>query len=152
MVFTRDDHAIERLADARSTGNYHVTVAKRETQNLETFSFGDSPALADELAALVLAGIKTATCWAAVDGLKTEPGKLMVMLDGNGRPLAIIETVELTLRRFDKVDPSFAYDEGEGDRTLTSWREAHRRYFTRLGQFSPDMIVYCERFRIVERL
>ena len=75
-------------------------------QNLETFSFGDSPALADELAALVLAGIKTATCWAAVDGLKTEPGKLMVMLDGNGRPLAIIETVELTLRRFDEVDAS----------------------------------------------
>jgi len=95
-------------------------------QNLETFSFGDSPALADELAALVLAGIKTATCWTAVDGLKTEPGKLMVMLDGNGRPLAIIETVELTLRRFDEVDASFAYDEGEGDRTFPSWREAHR--------------------------
>jgi uncharacterized protein YhfF len=121
-------------------------------QNLETFSFGDSPALADELAALVLAGIKTATCWAAVDGLKTEPGKLMVMLDGNGRPLAIIETVELTLRRFDEVDAPFAYDEGEDDRTLTSWREGHRRYFTRSGQFSPDMMVYCERFRIVERL
>ena len=121
-------------------------------RSLETFSFGDSPALADELAALVLAGIKTATCWAAVDGLKTEPGKLMVMLDGNGRPLAIIETVELTLCRFDEVDASFAYDEGEADRSLTSWREGHRRYFTRLGQFSPDMMVYCERFRIVERL
>jgi uncharacterized protein YhfF len=121
-------------------------------QNLETFSFGDSPALADELAALVLAGIKTATCWAAVDGLRTEPGKLMVMLDGNGRPLAIIETVELTLRRFDEVDAPFAYDEGEDDRTLNSWREGHRRYFTRSGQFSPNMMVYCERFRIVERL
>jgi uncharacterized protein YhfF len=79
-------------------------------QELETFSFGDSPALADELAGLVLAGIKTATCWAAVDGLKTEPGKLTVMLGGNGRPLAIIETVELALRRFDEVDASFAYD------------------------------------------
>ena len=121
-------------------------------QKLETFSFGDSPALADELAVLVLAGIKTATCWAAVDGLKTEPGTLMVMLDGNGRPLAIIETVELTLRRFDEVDASFAYDEGEDDRTLNSWREGHRRYFTRSRQFSPDMMVHCERFRIVERL
>lgn len=121
-------------------------------KNLETFSFGDSPALADELAALVLAGVKTATCWAAVEGLKTEPGKLTVMLGGNGRPLAVIETVELTLRRFDEVDASFAYDEGEDDRSLASWREAHRQYFTRLGQFSPDMMVYCERFRIVERL
>jgi uncharacterized protein YhfF len=121
-------------------------------QELETFSFGDSPALADELAGLVLAGIKTATCWAAVDGLKTEPGKLTVMLGGNGRPLAIIETVQLALRRFDEVEASFAYDEGEDDRTLASWREAHRRYFTRLDQFSPDMMLYCERFRIVERL
>jgi uncharacterized protein YhfF len=85
-------------------------------QHLETFSFGDSPALAD------LAGIKTATCWSAVEGLKTEPGKLTVMLGGNGRPLAIIETVELALRRFDEVDASFAYDEGEDDRTLASWR------------------------------
>ena len=76
----------------------------------------------------------------------------MVMLDGNGRPLAIIETVELTLRRFDEVDASFAYDEGEDDRTLNSWREGHRRYFARLGQFSEDMLLYCERFRVVERL
>jgi uncharacterized protein YhfF len=33
--------------------------------DLESFAFGDSPALADELLALVLAGKKTATCWAA---------------------------------------------------------------------------------------
>jgi uncharacterized protein YhfF len=121
-------------------------------QSLETFSFGDSPALADELATLVLAGIKTATCWADVEGLKTEPGKLTVMLGGNGQPLAVIETVEITLRRFDEVDASFAYNEGEDDRSLGSWREEHRRYFTRLGQFSQDMMLYCERFRLVERL
>jgi uncharacterized protein YhfF len=41
-------------------------------RDLETFSFGDSPALADELAALVLAGRKRATCWAAVGGMLTE--------------------------------------------------------------------------------
>jgi len=121
-------------------------------QHLETFSFGDSPALADELATLVLAGIKTATCWAAVEGVKTEPGKLTVMLSGDGQPLAVIKTVEVTLRRFDEVDASFAYDEGEDDRSLASWREGHRRYFTRLGQFSQDMMLYCERFRIAERL
>src|SRR5690242_6840717 len=121
-------------------------------QHLETFSFGDSPALADEPAVLVLAGIKTATCWSAVEGLNTDPGKLTVMLGGNGRPLAIIEPVELALLRFDEVDASFANDEGEDDRTLASWREAHRRYFTRLDQFSPAMMLYGERFRVVERL
>jgi uncharacterized protein YhfF len=37
-------------------------------RQLESFSFGDSPVLADELAALVLAGTKTVTCSAASDG------------------------------------------------------------------------------------
>lgn len=116
------------------------------------FSFGDSPALADELAALMLAGIKTATCWAASDGMSTHIGKRMVVVSGSGRPLAVIETVELTQRPFKEVDAAFAYDEGEGDRTLAYWREAHRRHFNRLGQFSEDMLLYCEQFRLVERI
>ena len=119
---------------------------------METFSFGDNPVLAEELARLVLAGIKTATCWAESDGRQTEVGKRMILLSGSGEPLAIIETVELVRRRFNDVDAGFAHDEGEGDRSLSYWRDAHRRYFTRKGQFSEDMWLYCERFRLVERL
>ena len=44
-------------------------------RSLEQFSFGDSPKLANELAELVLAGKKRATCWAAGEGPKTEIGK-----------------------------------------------------------------------------
>ena len=121
-------------------------------RELETFSFGDGPELADELAALVLAGRKRATCWAASQGLLTELGKGMVMLDGAGRPRAVLETVELVLRRFDEVDAGFAWDEGEGDGTLEHWRRAHRIYFTRRGEFADDMPLWCERFRLVERL
>ncbi len=119
---------------------------------LETFSFGDSPALADALAALVLDGRKRATCWAACDGMPTEVGKHMVVLDGSGRPCAVTETVELFQCRFGEVDAAFAHDEGEDDRTLERWREEHRAYFTRRGQFAPDMLLWCERFRVVERL
>lgn len=124
--------------------------APADWRNLETFAFGDSPELAEELAQLVLAGAKTTTCWSASDGPMTAVGKRMVMLDGTGRPRTVLETVELTQRRYDEVDAAFAYDEGEGDRTLDSWRRAHRNYFTRLGQFAPDMLLYCERFRVVE--
>jgi uncharacterized protein YhfF len=74
----------------------------------------------------------------------------MVMLDGAGRPRAVIETVELTQRRFGEVDAAFAWDEGEDDRSLDSWRRAHAAYFTRRGQFAPDMLLWCERFRLVE--
>ncbi|MBV8132670.1 MAG: ASCH domain-containing protein [Alphaproteobacteria bacterium] len=121
-------------------------------RSLEEFSFGDSPELADELAGLVLAGKKLATCWAAGEGPKTHAGKQWVVLNGSGIPVAVIETVELAQRRFDEVDAAFAYDEGEDDRTLASWRRAHQNYFGRQGTFAPDMLLYCERFRLVARL
>ena len=122
-----------------------------EWRALESFSFGDNPALADKLAGLVLAGTKTATCWAAADGsISTEVGKRMVMLDGAGAALAVIETLGLRQLRFHEVDAAFAYD--EGDRSLSFWRQAHRRYFRRRGQFAEDMLLCCERFRVVERI
>jgi uncharacterized protein YhfF len=122
-------------------------------QALESFSFGDGPELADELLALVLEGKKTATCWDAAEGLKgAEVGKPMVVKDGAGRPRAVLETVELTQRRFDQMDAAFAHDEGENDRTLESWRAAHQAYFSRNGGFRPDMLLNCERFRLVRTL
>jgi uncharacterized protein YhfF len=108
--------------------------------------------MAAALCALVLAGKKTATCWPTCEGQQTHIGKRMVMLDGTGSPAALLETVELSKRRFSEVDATFAADEGEGDQTLADWREAHRRYFTRRGTFAPDMELWCERFRMVERL
>ncbi len=119
-------------------------------QDLPTFSFGDGPALADELAALVLAGLKTATCGHAdTDAPEFPVGARSVMLDGTGRPRAVIETIEVTRRLYRDVDAAFAHDEGEGDRTLAYWREAHRAYFSRAGVFAEDMPLWCERFRVV---
>ncbi len=118
-------------------------------QELETFSFGDSPALADQLLALIMEGKERATCWAISEGLKGAlVGRSMVALDGKGRPRVVLTTNELVQRRFDDEDEQFAYDEGEGDRSLAYWREAHKRYFTRLGLFQPDMLLWCERFSV----
>jgi uncharacterized protein YhfF len=120
---------------------------------LESFAFGDSPELANELLDLVLAGKKTATCWAASEGDKgVAVGKRWIVKNSQGRASAILETVELTRRRFGEVDEAFAREEGEGDRSLADWHEAHTAYFTRRGEFSPDMELYCERFRLVEVL
>lgn len=121
------------------------------------FSFGDGPALADELLALVLAGKKTATCGALGQfGEGGEPmpqvGRRDIVLDGEGRPAAVIETIEVTTKRFDEVDEQFAREEGEGDLSLAWWRDAHQTYFARNGGFSPDMEVVCERFKLIEAL
>jgi uncharacterized protein YhfF len=47
----------------------------------------------------------------------------------------------------------FAYDEGEGDRSLAYWREAHRTFFGRQRfehrTFAEGMPLVCKRFRLV---
>jgi uncharacterized protein YhfF len=134
-----------------SSGLARENPEERVMADLESFSFGDSPALADELLELVLIGRKRATCWAASEGGKgVEVGKRWIVNDGQGRARAVLETVELERRRFEEVDEGFAFDEGEGNRSLAYWRRAHTNYFTRRGEFAPGMELYCERFRLVE--
>lgn len=119
-------------------------------RSLRSFAFGDGPALADELLELVMNGVKTATCSTEDEPNTSKPGECWIVLDGQGTPRCVIETLEVTYRRFGDVDAAFAYEEGEGDRSLRYWRDAHRRYFGRQGKFSEDMMLMCERFRLVE--
>jgi uncharacterized protein YhfF len=130
-----------------------------ETRLYEAFYFGDSAELANSLAALVLSGTKRATAgslWSFEARSKRPPvpGDLSVVTDWTGTPLCIIETEAVEIVPFDQVTAEFAATEGEGDGSLEYWREAHRRYFTREcaragREFSNEMLVVCERFRVV---
>lgn len=121
--------------------------------------WGDGPEMADELGALIAQGTKTATCssvweWEAEGQTPPGLGTLTVVLDGKGDPLCIVETVEVAIRRYNEVDVDFARAEGEGDLSLAYWRDAHKRFFTRtmarIGrEFSEEMPLVCERFRII---
>jgi uncharacterized protein YhfF len=122
-------------------------------------AFGDHPQLANELGALIVNGVKTGTCsalweWEAEGNPIPEVGLISITLNGAGEPICIIETTEVTQRRFNEVDEDFAYSEGEGDRTLQYWREAHTRFFSRIlakigREFSEDMPLICERFKVI---
>ena len=68
----------------------------------------------------------------------------------------MVETTEITVRRYKDVDARFASDEGEGDRSLNYWRKEHWNFFTREGaregyEVSFDMLFECERFRVLYR-
>ena len=127
----------------------------------EAEAWGDSPEMAQELADLIVAGIKTATCsalwdWQADDEAIPEPGGITIVLDGQNQPVGIVETVEITVQLYNEVDAQFAFEEGEGDRSLTYWREAHWRFFSRtlpnIGKKpAQDMPLVCERFRLIYR-
>jgi len=125
----------------------------------QAWSFGDSEEMANELGALVRKGIKTTTCsllWEYEhDGdALPEAGELSIITDRNGQPICLIETTEVQIRPYDQVDAQFAYEEGEGDRSLAYWRQAHWHFFSkvcdRIGRKVEDsMPLICERFQVI---
>lgn len=122
------------------------------------WAFGGTPEQADELLRLVLDGTKTATASAlwdyeADDDPLPEPGGLSIVLDGEGRPRALIATTAVRVVPFDEVDADHARAEGEGDLSLEFWREAHREFFSAFAShdrgFAPDMPVVLETFEVL---
>lgn len=119
------------------------------------WSFGDNPALADDLLMAVLTGEKTATSsalWEYEETGEAVPrvGELSILLDGAGHPRALIRTTSVEIVAFEDVDADFAHAEGEDDRSLESWRVEHEKYFRRVlsREFAPDMPLVCERFEL----
>jgi uncharacterized protein YhfF len=118
------------------------------------WAFGNTERMATELGLLVRDGPKRATASLRSDYDGDEPmpcvGDLGVILDGHGRPLCVIRTTGVEVRRFGDVDAQFAWTEGEDDRTLASWREAHIRFFAAQGRsFGEDTEVVLERFELL---
>jgi len=119
-------------------------------------SFGDSPALANELAALVIAGSKRATASLQRDYADDLPkvGDYVVVIDGDGSPCCIWRTSEITIKPLIEVSADFAWDEGEGDRSVAYWLAAHREYFNAQAaaqgfQMDDQTATVFERFTIV---
>jgi uncharacterized protein YhfF len=122
------------------------------------WAFGDTPEQADELLALLLSGAKTATADALWDyeaegEQLPSPGALGIVTDGRGVPHALIVTTQVEVVPFAEVSAEHAYLEGEGDRSLATWREVHERSFTEHARhshaFSRDMPVVLQRFAVL---
>lgn len=122
------------------------------------WAFGDTPRLADALLALVLTGTKTASASAAweyeaIDQPLPRVGDLSIIVDGRGHPWALVRTTAVRVVPFCEVDAESAWLEGEGDRSLESWRSGHQDHFARglaaRGvEFDDDLEVVLERFEL----
>lgn len=123
------------------------------TADYEAWAFGDQP---DELAQLVLKGIKTGTASAypiyELEGLELpKEGEYSIILDAQDNAVCIIKTEKVFIVPFDEVDERQAYKEGEGDRSLAYWRKVHEEFFKGEMQeagliFDNKMKVVCEEF------
>ncbi|MEM7509269.1 MAG: ASCH domain-containing protein [Pseudomonadota bacterium] len=127
---------------------------KKRYPGAEVFSFGDTPELIAVLTDLVRSGVKRATCSAVADidaGKQEVPqiGRRDIVLDADGAPAFVIETLELRETTWETITEEMALAEGENE-TLEGWRADHKRYFERHGIFAPDMKLLWERFEVIE--
>ena len=146
------NHLVE---DDRVSRFWAAFVAATGTDGDHTaWGFGNHPGMATELGLLVRDGPKRATASLRSAYQDGEPipraGELSVILDGDGEPLCVIRTTHVEIRRFADVDAEFAWTEGEGDRSLAYWREAHIRFFAAGGvPLEDDTEVVLERFDLL---
>jgi uncharacterized protein YhfF len=111
-------------------------------------AFGRTRAMADELAALIRNGDKSAHATLErdfeVEGDELpRAGEHVVVLDGRGTPQAVVRTRHVERRYFNEIDDEFAFENGEGDRTLAWWLIAYRQEFAERAE--------AEGFQVGER-
>ena len=100
----------------------------------EAWSFGNTKEMADELAALVNKGIKTATTSAyelyEKDEHIPQAGEYNIILDGSNKPVCITQTKLVYIIPYNLITPEHAWHEGEGDRSFNYWKKVHDKYFS----------------------
>jgi uncharacterized protein YhfF len=148
-----------KTADVRAFWSAYRRAAGLEHDDYDVVAFGDGPEMADALVELVVNGPKRATAGLLRDfapGGEALPrlGGHVVAVDGKGRPRCVWKTTEVAIKPLIEADAAFAWDEGEGDRTLSDWLAGHRRFFARQAErekfhFDDGAPTVFERFRVV---
>lgn len=123
--------------------------------------------LRDRLVAAILGGSKTSTTGLVVDyEHEGDPlpvaGDRSVVVDSDGRPVAVIEVTDVRVVPLAQVDLAHVVDEGEGHTSVAEWREDHERFWhgedMRAALEDPGFTVddttpaVLERFRLVADL
>ena len=110
-----------------------------------------------QLVDAVLRGDKTATAGLRSDYAPhtdeplPEVGDRFALLDFDDRPVAVVETTEVSVVAAGNVDLEFARDEGEGFESVEDWRRAHERFWAE-HDIDDGTLIVAERFRLIERL
>jgi uncharacterized protein YhfF len=142
--------------------DYLSSLSEEKRKNVSEYivdDFADTPEAATKVGKLVRDGIKT-TSSSLLWGLEhaniplPKVGDISVIIDGHGNPLCIIEMTEVEIKPFNTVDEQFAFEYGEGERTLAYWLsdnwEFHSRWCREIGhEPSETMPIVFQRFRLL---
>ena len=120
---------------------------------MRTLELGSPGSLRDQLNALVLEGVKTATATLlaeyAEEGEEREfPGEHLALLGNDGAVLAELRVTDVMTVPFSEVPWDFAEAEGEGYTDLAHWRRAHLDFWRDVEGRSVDETtpVVCMQF------
>lgn len=148
---------------AETMWNNFVEKNNIKTGNFQTRWFGkqDQPDQINRLNELILSGQKRSTAkplayYAAEQEAVPQVGDYSVLLNGDMKPVAIIQTVVSELIPFLRISAEHAYNEGEGDLSLEDWRTRSVEKFTELmanydNTFNEDDPVVTEVFKVVDQ-
>ena len=81
-------------------------------------------------------------------------GDQYIVTDWDGNAKAVIEVTKVKETPYCQITPEFAQIEGEGDKSLSYWKKAHKAYFLREmngsnKKFDENMIIVCEYFKTI---
>jgi uncharacterized protein YhfF len=145
------------LKSARALWTYFCEATGESGPVPDVDWFGDDSDMAEELLALVLTGQKQATCELLLQFTEDDlprVGDYFIIAGGQKIARCIIQTTQVDICPVRDVDEKFAWDEGEGDRSLEYWKRGHDAYFRRSAQrdgftYDDTMDAVCERFKLV---
>lgn len=129
---------------------------KYQDSAYSAWSYGAIP---DQLAELTLKNIKTATA-SAYDlyAIDNDPlpqiNEFNIILDSKDEAVCITKTTKVSVIPFLEVSEEHAFKEGEGDRSLATWRKNHTELFTQWYkeanlEFNENIPVVCEEFEVI---
>ena len=121
---------------------------------VRAYRFGDTP---NELAQLVVDGVKTATCNALrLYELNNRPipqvGNYNIILNKAFEPVCVIQITAVEIKKYDEIDEAFAIAEGDG--SYKNWDDIHVRFFKeQLGLFNESfhrqIELVCQIFKVI---
>ena len=131
----------------------------KEETPYEAWAFCDGGEDGDKLAYLVLRGEKTGTaswldCYTAEGEEIPKAGDYSVILFDDDEAACVIRTDSIEVVPFPEVSEEHAFAEGEGDKSLAYWRQAHIEYFGQCCEedgipFDRSHCAVLERFTVV---
>ena len=132
--------------------------------DLPVMEFAFPGPLRDRLVAAILAGEKTTTTGLVAEYQHANdplpvPGLREVVVDSDGRPVAVIEMTTVRVVRLSDVDLRHVLGEGEGFASVAEWRAGHERFWhsaeMRRALSDPaftvgdDTLVVASEFRLI---